>query len=101
VTDLLTEVNMTVTEAAGPALSAGVTTASSSELTSTPRTTAVSSQTGVEVGASGASLEPAARVVVLGDGAVTDTVKVQAVLTPLSHRRGSVTLSLAEISSPA
>jgi len=92
---------MTVTEAAGLALSAGVTTASSSELTSTPRMTAVSSQTGVEVGASGASLEPAARVVVLGDGAVTDTVKVQAVLTPPSHRRGSVTLSLAEISSPA
>ena len=46
-------------------------------------------------------MEPAARVVVLGDGAVTDTVKVQAVLTPPSHRRGSVTLSLAEISSPA
>jgi len=49
VTDLLTEVNMTVTEAAGLASSAGVTTASSSELTSTPRMTAVSSQTGVEV----------------------------------------------------
>ena len=48
-TDRLTEVNMTVTEAAGPAWSAGVTTASSSELTSTPRTTAVSSQTVVEV----------------------------------------------------
>ena len=40
---------MMVTEAAGLASSVGVTTASSSELTSTPRTTAVSSQTVVEV----------------------------------------------------
>ena len=46
-------------------------------------------------------MEPAARLVVLGDGAVTDTVKVLAVLTPLSLRRDSVTLNLAEISSSA
>ena len=42
-------------------------------------------------------MEPAARVVVLGEGAVTDTVKVLAVLTQLRLRRDSVTLSLAEI----
>ena len=49
----------------------------------------------LQVGVSGASLVPAARIVVLGGGAVTDTVKVPAVLTPLSPSRGSVTLSPA------
>ena len=44
-----TEVNMTATEAAGRASSVGATTASSSELTSIPRTTAVRDPMGAEV----------------------------------------------------
>ena len=49
VTGRATEVNMTATEAAGRASSVGATTASSSELTSIPRTTAVRDPMGAEV----------------------------------------------------
>ena len=95
VTDLMTEVSMTVTEAAEQDWCAGVTTVSSSVPTSTPRTTAVNTQTAVEAGASGESSVPAARVVVWAGGPDTGTARVPAVLTPLSPSRGSVTPSHA------
>ena len=95
VTDLMTEVSMTATEAARLDWCVGVTTVSSSVLTSTQRTIAVNIQTAVEAGASGESSAPAARAVGWAGGPGTGSARAPAVLTPLSHSRGSVTLSPA------
>ena len=95
VTDLMTEVSMTVTEAARQDWCVGVTTVSSSVPTSTPRTTAANTRTAVEAGASGESSATVTRRVVWGGGPDTGTARDPAVLTPLSPSRGSVTLSPA------
>ena len=97
VTDLATEVSMTATEAARQGWCVGATTVSSSVPTSTPRTTAVNTQTAVEAGASGEPGVTAAGAVAVDSGAGTGTAGVLAVLTPRPRRPGYVTLSPATL----
>ena len=95
VTDLRTEVSMTATEAAGPAWCAAPTTASSSEPTSTPRTTAASTLTAVEAGGPGLPGVAAAGAVEEVSGAGTGSARARAVLTPPPPRPGYATVSPA------